>query len=120
MPTASTTLVEMVRAGNVKEAMDRIERDQRDFPGWKICDEIGFNDAGYYLLYEKNDIAGAIAIFELNVREFPNSSNAYDSLAEAYLKAGKKELAIDNYKKSLLLDERNEHAKKILAEIAAN
>jgi Tfp pilus assembly protein PilF len=71
-------------------------------------------------LYEKNDIAGAIRIFELNAREFPESANAYDSLGEAYLKAGKKDLAIASYKKSLMLNEQNENARKVLTEIAPN
>jgi putative intracellular protease/amidase len=120
VPTSSSTLVKMIREGKIAEALARVEKDKKDFPGWKVFDEDEFNDAGYYLLYGKNDITGAIRVFELNVQEFPESANAYDSLGEAYLKAGKKDLAIVNYKKSLMLDEHNENARKVLAEIAAN
>ena|SRR5688572_3582563 len=120
VPVSSSTLVKLIRDGKVDEALVRIEKDKKGFPGWKVFDEDEFNDAGYYLLYEKNDIAGAIRIFELNVREFPESANVYDSLGEAYLKAGKKDLAIVNYKKSLMLNEHNENARKVLMEIAAN
>ena len=41
------------------------------------------------------------------VAEFPNASNPYDSLAEAYLVAGQRERAITNYRKSLELNPGN-------------
>ena len=43
----------------------------------------------------------AISVFKLNVDMYPESWNAYDSLGEAYLNAGKKELAAKYYKKAL-------------------
>lgn len=45
---------------------------------------------------------------------FPGSWNEYDSLGEAYLKAGKKELAIENYKNSLELNPKNANAQKLI------
>jgi len=56
----------------------------------------------------------ATELFKLNVQVFPTSSNAYDSLGEAYMKSGQKQLAIDNYKKSLDLDPDNDNAKEKL------
>ena len=53
-------------------------------------------------------------MFSLNVDLFPGSWNAYDSLGEAYLKADKKDLAIENYKKSLELNPKNVNAQKII------
>jgi tetratricopeptide (TPR) repeat protein len=41
----------------------------------------------------------------------------YDSLGEAYAAAGKKELAIENYEKSLELDPKNENAKDRLKKL---
>lgn len=52
-----------------------------------------FNNFGYKLLYA-NAISNAIKIFEMNVELFPVSANVYDSLGEAYMKNGQKELAI--------------------------
>jgi CubicO group peptidase (beta-lactamase class C family) len=52
----------------------------------------------------------AIAVLKLNVEAFPKSSNAYDSLGEAFMMKGDKELAIKNYEKSLELDPRNTNA----------
>lgn len=41
---------------------------------------------------------------------FPASFNVYDSLAEAYMKKGNKELAIESYRKSLELNPDNVNA----------
>ncbi len=78
--------------------------------------ENGMNDLGYYYL-EKKEFGTAIKIFQLNVEAFPNSWNAYDSLGEAYLKNGNKEMAAENYKISIALNPDNTYGKKILDEI---
>jgi CubicO group peptidase (beta-lactamase class C family) len=75
------------------------------------------NDVGYQFL-QSDKINEAIEIFKLNVNSFPASGNAYDSLGEAYLKSGNKELAIQNYKKSVELDPKNENGIKILEDIS--
>jgi len=55
-------------------------------------------------------MAMTIALLEFNVKQYPYSANAYDSLGEAHLKNGDKEAAIESYKKSLELDPRNQNA----------
>jgi tetratricopeptide (TPR) repeat protein len=64
------------------------------------------NALGYELLQE-GKTEDAIEIFKLNVSAFPNSSNVYDSLGEAYMTAGEKEPAISNYERSLELNPSN-------------
>jgi dienelactone hydrolase len=49
------------------------------------------------------DIEGAIALFQMNVVVYPNSPNVYDSLSDAYLADGQKDLARQNAKKALEL-----------------
>ncbi len=71
------------------------------------------NILGYRLL-GNNKIQEAIQIFKLNVEIHPNYANGYDSLGEAYMKAGENELAIQNYQKSLELDPGNNNAKEML------
>ena len=71
--------------------------------------EAELNRLGYQLLQMKR-IPDAIEIFKLNVEMFPQASNVYDSLAEAYMAKGEKELSIANYKKSLELDPKNTNA----------
>jgi CubicO group peptidase (beta-lactamase class C family)/tetratricopeptide (TPR) repeat protein len=76
-------------------------------------DEGELNDTGYRLLNEKK-LDEAIALFTILVQAFPESSNAFDSLGEAYMKAGNKTEAIKNYKKSLELDPKNKSAEKMI------
>ena len=56
-------------------------------------------------------------MFKLNVGLHPDSGNAYDSLAEAYMRSGQKDLAIENYNKSLEKNPKNEHARDKLKEL---
>jgi S-formylglutathione hydrolase FrmB len=76
------------------------------FAGKYLFSQNQLNRLGYELL-GMDKIEDAIEIFKLNVEMFPESSNPYDSLGEAYLKAGNKELALKNYKKSVELDPQN-------------
>ena len=80
--------------------------------------EVNMNIKGYGLLAE-NKFMQAIDIFKLNVLAYPKSFNAYDSLGEAYLNAGNNELAIENYKKSLLLEPGNDNAVEVLKKLKA-
>jgi CubicO group peptidase (beta-lactamase class C family) len=79
-------------------------------------DENALNPLGYALL-QKNRISDAIAIFQLNVEEYPQSGDAYDSLAGAYAKDGQKQKAVDNYRQSLKLDPKNQNAADRLKEL---
>lgn len=73
--------------------------------------EAALNQLGYTLLYSMSGHEkDAISVFQRNVQEFPASSNVYDSLGEAYMKVGEKDLAIANYEKSLQLDPKNQNA----------
>ncbi len=72
-------------------------------------DEDALNSLGGRLL-DKRRTADAIAIFKLNIEEYPKSSNAYDSLGEAYSKNSQKDLAIENYRKAIELDPKNQNA----------
>jgi cytochrome c-type biogenesis protein CcmH/NrfG len=53
----------------------------------------------------------------LNVEEYPKSSNVYDSLGEAYMAAGQKDLAIQNYEKSIELDPKNQNGIDMLKKL---
>jgi CubicO group peptidase (beta-lactamase class C family) len=86
----------------------------------KRPEEHVLNAIGYQVFLGADKPAEAIKIFEKNAAEYPESSNVYDSLAEAYAAAGKKEPAIENYEKSLKLDATNEHAKQQLKKLREN
>jgi len=62
--------------------------------------EGAMNGIGYMLLNMRR-YDEAIQVFKLNVQTYPNSANVYDSLAEAYMKNGDIDLAIEHYTKTL-------------------
>jgi len=57
------------------------------------------NILGYTLMGQGN-MEEAVAAFKLNVERYPGSANVYDSLAEAYERGGKLDLALPNYEKA--------------------
>ncbi len=61
------------------------------------------NNYGYQLLQGGN-AAGAVEVFEANVKKNPTDPNAWDSLGEGYFNNGQKEKAIESFKKSLSLN----------------
>lgn len=81
-----------------------------------INTERDVNGVGYELMRLKR-LNEAIEVFKLNVESYPRSANAYDSLAEAYLESGTKELAIRNYEKSLALNPDNGNAQEKLRKL---
>ncbi len=76
------------------------------------------NQLGYSLI-AADKIPAAIEIFKLNVEEHPASSNVYDSLGEAYMTAGQRDLAIKNYEKALELDPASQSAPAALKKLKA-
>jgi CubicO group peptidase (beta-lactamase class C family) len=79
--------------------------------------ESELNTLGYQLLYGDKKVSDAIAIFKLNTTEHPTSSNAFDSLGEAYWRNGEKNLAINSYQTAVRLDSGNGHAASMLREL---
>jgi tetratricopeptide (TPR) repeat protein len=65
------------------------------------------NRLGYTLLYGLRRPKDAIEVFKLNVEDYPQSFNTYDSLGEGYRVDGNKELAIKNYERSVELNPNN-------------
>ncbi len=81
--------------------------------------ESDLNTVGYQLLRAKK-VDDAVAILKLNVEEYPLSANVYDSLGEAYIAAGQKQLAIDNYEKALQIDPKSDNAIKVLEKLRSS
>ncbi|MGH7451372.1 MAG: tetratricopeptide repeat protein, partial [bacterium] len=82
----------------------------------KRLNEQAVNTLGYRLL-GANRNQEAIDVFKLNVAAFPQSGNVYDSLGEAYMKAGDNQKAIENYNKVLELDPSNSNAVTMLKKL---
>jgi len=64
------------------------------------------NQMGYQFIFD-NKPDDAIAVFKANVERYPNSANVYDSLAEAYERGGRIDLADPLYDKARTLAQQN-------------
>lgn len=84
-------------------------------PAYEVKED-AMNSLGYQLL-QNGKHKEAIAVFQFNVAQFPDSWNVYDSLGEAYMVDGQKDLAIKNYKKSIEMNPANTNGKEMLAKI---
>jgi len=79
-------------------------------------DERELNGLGYELLRGRR-FEEAVRVLALNVEAYPRSSNAYDSLGEAYMAGGDRAQAIANYKIALELDPASRSAAQALQEL---
>jgi len=93
-------------AGDIKAVEDHYR---------KLSERIGFtlhppealvNQVGYQLAGQ-GKMDEAIVAFKLNVERYPQSANVYDSLAEAYERSGKLDLARPNYERAVALGKEN-------------
>jgi hypothetical protein len=79
-------------------------------------DEEQLNALGYQLIGNRK-FKDAIRIFQLNIEAYPQSSNVYDSLGEAYMDDGDTQDAIANYQKSLQINPKSGNAIKMLQKL---
>ncbi|MGH9495630.1 MAG: tetratricopeptide repeat protein, partial [Candidatus Sulfotelmatobacter sp.] len=113
------TLSPTIASRGVDEAVKQYHDLKAAQPATYNFDESELNALGYQLI-RTNKIADAIRIFELNIEAYPQSSNAYDSLGEAYMNAGNKPEAIANYEKSIQLNPKNRGGKVMLQKLKAH
>ncbi len=107
---------ELLMLGKFDEAMEGYRRIKKEQPDNASISEQRINTLGYVLLQEKK-LPEAIALLKINVVLYPNAWNTYDSLGEAYMNNGEKELAIANYKKSLALNPQNSGGAEMLRKL---
>jgi CubicO group peptidase (beta-lactamase class C family) len=116
-PATFSTLLVIMRMRGVDAGLQRYTELKQ--AGDSTVDEGILNGLGYMLLYDDGLTDGAIKVFERNVKEYPQSGNVYDSLGEAFMKAGKKDQAIANYEKALELDPKSQNAAEKLRQLKA-
>jgi FKBP-type peptidyl-prolyl cis-trans isomerase 2 len=110
------TLMTITMEKNVKKAVDVYYSLKEDYEDDYNFKESQLNILGYQLV-QAGRTKDAIEIFKLNVEEFPDAFNTYDSLGEGYMMNGDTKLAIKNYKISLKLNPDNDNAKKMLEQL---
>jgi hypothetical protein len=93
-------------AGGLKAADEHYKWLTQKF-GYSIpTPENLINLIGYQYLGQA-DFDAAISTFKTNVERYPNSANVYDSLAEAYEKNGRLDLATPLYEKAQTIGQEN-------------
>ena len=112
----SKWFVQTMQEKGINEAIKQLKSAWKDKDNRYRYSEDQLNEIGYNLL-NKRKIKDAIAVLGLNAEMYPESSNAYDSLAEAFMNDGQNKMAVTYYNKSLELDPDNMNAKKMLTYI---
>jgi len=114
--SVAETLSKTISTGGIDQAIQQYHALKTTEPSTYNFDESQLNSLGYRLI-RKKDFKAAIRIFQLNIESFPKSSNAYDSLAEAYMDDGDKPLAIANYQKALELNPNNGNSASMMKKL---
>jgi CubicO group peptidase (beta-lactamase class C family) len=113
---ASNTLSLIAKLKGVDAALAWYSELKRTAPAEYRVNQSTLNSLGQTLEFQ-GQTQDAITVFRRNAQDYPNSADAYDSLAGAYMKAGQSELAIQNYELSLKLDPKNQHAVDMLSKL---
>jgi tetratricopeptide (TPR) repeat protein len=112
------TLSATIASSGIDAAVKQYHDLKAAAPATYNFDEDELNSLGYQLIGTKK-LKESIRILQLNVEAYPQSSNVYDSLGEAYMDDGNKPLAIANYQKSLQLNPKNRGAVVMLQKLNA-
>ncbi|MCS3531266.1 serine hydrolase [Chryseobacterium sp. JUb7] len=103
---------------NIDKGIELYKKLKKNTPdGYNFDNENELNELGYEFLRDGN-VDSAIKIFSLNVSEFPQSANVYDSRGEAYFNKKEYQLSKDDYQKSLELEPANQNAKEMILKIS--
>jgi tetratricopeptide (TPR) repeat protein len=92
-PPTADEFMSILAEGNVETAVEIYEKFAAEDPDLTLFQEADMNMAGYRLL-QTGRVAEAISLFEMNADAYPQSSNCWDSLAEAYMANGDNEKAL--------------------------
>ena len=114
--SAAEAMMMSYQKDGVAAAINTYRELKKSKPGEYDLSEAQVNSFGYQLI-ALGKTKDAIEVFKLNVELFPNSFNVYDSLGEAYLADGNKDLALANYRKSVELNPDNQNGKDAIKRI---
>jgi len=95
-------LTQIEAPGGIAQVAQQLAEARQKDPKAQLFPEGIVNVMGYDHL-QAGETKIAVEIMRLNVTAYPNSPNAYDSLSDAYLADGQKDLARENAKKAIAL-----------------
>lgn len=116
-PPALVALEKALQADDYRDASRVVAQVKRQHPGLHLTED--YVNVWAYRLLRENKLKPALGLFRYNTEHWPNSWNAFDSLAEGYEKLGDKPRAIANYRKSLELNPANKNGADRLQKLLA-
>jgi len=119
MKADEKVLSELLTDGDYEKALAAYRDLKRTQPDNFAVQEQYINQIGYQLLQNKTTAQQSINAFKINTQLYPKSYNTFDSLGEAYLQNGNKDLARQNYQLSLLLNPANDNAIKMIKQLSS-
>jgi hypothetical protein len=102
-PALGTRIEEAVLRGDTAAAERLVAEARADVSNRFRSPEAEVNGVGYRLV-NAGKLPAALSVFGINTRTFPRSANAWDSLGEALLLAGRRDAGISAYRKALQID----------------
>jgi tetratricopeptide (TPR) repeat protein len=111
-PHSLVEFAHALRENGFEKAYQMYAETRKNDPDFTL-EENDVNLWGYALL-QRNKTKEAVEVLKFNAQLYPQSFNAYDSLGEAYMVNGDKELAIKNYEKSIELNPNNTNGTRML------
>lgn len=108
--------IELLMAGDFDAALKEYQALKKQNPNDPTIREDNLNSLGYRFMQD-DKLEWSRDLFKINMLLYPESANVYDSYAEACMKLGDTDLALENYKKSLSMDPKNSNAEKMIAEL---
>lgn len=107
-----------LKAAAMERRGDKAGADRLRQQAFAFATEADINLLGYTLMNAGN-VDSALVLFQKNVKDYPKSWNAYDSLAEGYAKKGDKAKAKAMYAKARAMTEDETQRKRIDGALAA-
>jgi dienelactone hydrolase len=95
-------LIDVRGGGGADQVAESLSAGRHGATDVVLLPEFIVNLLGYEHL-QSGDIKGAVEILKLNAMAYPASPNVYDSLSDAYLADGQKDLALQDAQKALEL-----------------
>src|SRR5215813_90145 len=102
IPLNQSRFLKIMESPGWEKAEQAYNEDRKKNPDSDLLNESAFNAMGYMFLRQKKT-QPAISVFELATKNYPNSANAYDSLADGYIAASQPQLAVAASQKELAL-----------------
>lgn len=91
----------------IDQAISKYQELKANEPNSYIWDEWELNNIGYKIMNEDQDMDAAKKIFKLNMEEYPEAANPYDSYADYLIENGKTEEAKEYLRKSVSIAEKS-------------